>query len=257
MMTHQVEPEGRSPQVTEAGNIQWFADNHNYVESQSRLEHYQHVKRSVERELVGVGRLLDIGNGGFFNYDTSLVDHVTAVDLFLTDGPGPLPNSTFRRGSLLELPFEADCFDCILLQNVFHHVTGRNVEQNHRNLDQGLRELHRCLAPAGKVVIIESTVGRIFYQLERALFRPALALKRGGHPVTFQFTPRHIIGSAEKAGLAVEELTYVPTGSYVLQLGYKWPSALTPVKPIKLILRKSPAGGQQRSSRAARAGAST
>jgi SAM-dependent methyltransferase len=228
----------RSAQVTAAENIGWFSDNEKYIESQSRLEHYQHVKRSVERELAGVGRLLDIGNGGFFNYDTSLAAHVTAVDLFLDDGPGPLPNSTFRRGSLLELPFPDGSFDCILLQNVFHHVTGRTVRQNLSNLDRGLRETGRCLAAAGKIVIIESTVGRVFYQVERAVFRIALAVKRGGHPVTFQFTPGHIIHAAAAAGLTVEELTYVPTGRYVLQMGYKWPSVLTPVKPIKLILRK-------------------
>lgn len=234
-----METDARSVQATTAENIEWFADNDKYIESQSRLEHYQHVKRSVERELAGVRRLLDIGNGGFFNYDTSIAGQVTAVDLFLEDGPGPLPNSTFRRGSLLELPFPDGSFDCILLQNVFHHVTGQTVAQNHRNLDRGLKEIHRCLAPAGKIVIIESTVGRVFYQLERALFRAALAVKRGGHPVTFQFTPGHIVRSAEQAGLVVEELTFVPTGTYVLQMGYKWPSLLTPVKPIKLILRKS------------------
>ncbi len=241
-MTEHIQMEDGSRQATTTENIKWFADNDKYIASQSRLEHYQHIKRIVERELKGVARLLDIGNGGFFNYDTGLVEQVTAVDLFLSDGPGPFPNSTFRRGSLLALPFPAGAFDCILLQNVFHHVTGRSVGQNHHNLDVGLREIHRCLAPAGKIVIVESTVGRLFYQIERALFRPALAIKRAGHPVTFQFTSRHIVESAERAGFAVEELTYVPTGTYVLQMGYKWPSALTPVKPIKLILRKAEAG---------------
>jgi SAM-dependent methyltransferase len=230
-------------QATTAENIEWFADNDKYIESQSKLEHYQHVKRIVERELTGVGRLLDIGNGGFFNYDTRLVAQVTAVDLFLKDGPGPLPNSTLRRGSLLALPFGDGAFDCILLQNVFHHVTGRTVQQNHRNLDVGLLEIHRCLVPGGKIVIIESTVGRFFYQIERALFRLALAIKRGGHPVTFQFTPQQLVQSAAEAGLTVEELTYVPRGMYILQMGYKWPSMLTPAKPIKLILRRDASRG--------------
>lgn len=244
-MGHQMQAQDSRTQATAAENIEWFADNDKYIESQSRLEHYRHVKRIVQRELTGVGRLLDIGNGGFFNYDTRLAAHVTAVDLFLKDGPGPFPNSAFRQGSLLELPFPEGSFDCILLQNVFHHVTGRTVQQNHRNLDAGLRETHRCLAPGGKIVIIESTVGRLFYQIERALFTTALAIKRGGHPVTFQFTPQQIVQSAEEAGLVVEELTFVPTGAYVLQMGYKWPSVLTPVKPIKLILRRQPVTGAQ------------
>jgi hypothetical protein len=91
-------------QKTADANARWFADNDGYAETQSRLAHYQHIARMVRHELRGVDRLLDVGNGGFFNYDVSVAGHVTAVDLFLTDGPGPAPNTTFRRGSLLDLP---------------------------------------------------------------------------------------------------------------------------------------------------------
>ena len=48
--------------------------------------------------------------------------------------PGPTPNSAFRRGSFLDLPFPDASFDCVLQQNVFHHVTGASVAQNHANL---------------------------------------------------------------------------------------------------------------------------
>ena len=74
-------------QATVAANSQWFNDNDRYVEMQARLECYQHIQKIVEREVCGVERLLDVGNGGFFNYDTNLVGHATAVDLFLPDGP--------------------------------------------------------------------------------------------------------------------------------------------------------------------------
>src|SRR5438477_12808489 len=111
-------------QATVQTNIDWFHDNDNYMALQSRLECYRHIKKIVERELRGVGDLLDVGNGGFFNYDTALVGHATAVDLFLRDGAGPTSNSTFRKGSFLELPFAEASFDCVLQQNVFHHVTG-------------------------------------------------------------------------------------------------------------------------------------
>jgi SAM-dependent methyltransferase len=225
-------------QTTVASNIEWFNDNEHYMAAQSRLECYQNIQRIVERELRGVDKLLDVGNGGFFNYDTALVAHVTAVDLFLKEGPGPFPNSSFRTGSLLQLPCPDQAFDCILEQNVFHHVTGRNVRENHANLEQCLHEMHRCLKPGGKAVIIESTVGPIFYAFERLVFRAALFVKRGGHPVTFQFTPRQIIRAGQACGFVVEEFTYVPRGAFVLQFGYKWPSLLTPAKPIKLILRR-------------------
>ena len=225
-------------QTTVSTNIDWFKDNDQYMENQARLECYQNIQLVVEHELRGVGELLDVGNGGFFNYDTSLVEHVTAVDLFLPDGPGPTPNSSLRPGSLLELPCPDQSFDCVLEQNVFHHVTGSNVRENHANLDRCLREMYRCLSPGGKAVIIESTVNPVFYLFEVLVFKPALFVKRGGHPVTFQFTPRQIIRSGLECGFKLEEFTFIPRGMFLLQLGYKWPTILTPARPIKLILRR-------------------
>jgi SAM-dependent methyltransferase len=227
-----------SAQTTITTNIEWFKDNDHYEESQSQLECYQNIRRVVERELRGVRRLLDVGNGGFFNFDVALVDHVTAVDLFLPEGPGPFTNTTFRPGSLLELPFPDQSFDCVLQQNVLHHVTGRSAAENHANMNRCLREMYRCLEPGGKAVIIESTVNPLFNLFERMVFRLALYIKRGGHPVTYQFTAHQIIQGAEACGFTVEEFTLIPRGPYVLQFGYKWPSLLTPARPIKLILRR-------------------
>jgi SAM-dependent methyltransferase len=225
-------------QTTAATNITWFNDNDHYAESQAKLECYQYIQKIVEREIRGEGDVLDVGNGGFFNYDTVLARHVTAVDLFLEDGPGPTPNSSFRQGSFLDLPFPDESFDCVLEQNVFHHVTGRTVAENHKNMKRCVAEMYRCLRPGGKAVIIESTVGGLFYCIERIAYRPAAFVKRGGHPVTFQFTARQIIGAAQDAGFNVEEFTLVPRGRFLLQMGYKWPSILTPAKPIKLVLRR-------------------
>jgi SAM-dependent methyltransferase len=223
-------------QITVVANSEWFHDNDHYMTAQSQLECYQHIQRIVEREVCGVGELLDVGNGGFFNYDTALAGHVTAVDLFLRDGPGPTANSWFRAGSFLDLPF-ADCeFDCVLEQNVLHHVTGRSVAQNHANLRRCLAEMYRCLRPGGKAVVIESTVGPLFNLFEGLVYRPLLWLKRGGHPVTYQYTARQILDAAESCGFRLLELTLIPRGAFLLQYGYRWPSVLTPAKPIRLVL---------------------
>src|SRR6266545_2697523 len=136
-------------QTTITENIEWFNENDHYIEAQAQLEHYQHVKRMVERELRGENQVLDVGNGGFFNYDTSIAEHVTAVDLFLKDGPGSFPNTTFQQGSLLDLPFSDQSFDCVVLQNVFHHITGQTVAENHKNLYRSMQELYRCVRTNG------------------------------------------------------------------------------------------------------------
>lgn len=223
-------------QITVVANSEWFHHNDHYMATQSQLECYQHIQRIVEREVEGVGELLDVGNGGFFNYDTGLAGRVTAVDLFLQDGPGPTANSWFRAGSFLDLPF-ADCeFDCVLEQNVLHHVTGGSVAQNHANLRRCLAEMYRCLRPGGKAVVIESTVGPLFNLFEGLVYRPLLWLKRGGHPVTYQYTARQILDAAESCGFRLLELTLIPRGAFLLQYGYRWPSVLTPAKPIRLVL---------------------
>lgn len=226
-------------QKTVDGNISWFQDNAAYVADQASLEHYRYIELMVARELSGQGHVLDVGNGGFTNYDTELAEWITAVDLFLEDGPGLTANSTHKRGSILELPFPDEAFDCVLLQNVFHHVIGVTIAENHQNLSKGISEIARCVRVGGKVIIIESTVGDWFYNVEKLLFRPLLALKKGGHPVTFQYTPRQIIDEALSSGLEIVEYADVPTrGLEILQFGRRWPTMLTPARPIKLILTK-------------------
>jgi SAM-dependent methyltransferase len=234
--------ENRTPgwQQTEVGqNVTWFDGNTGYMAVQESLPYYRYIRLMVTRELAGQGEVLDIGNGGFFNYDTQLAAHVTAVDLFLQEGPGPTPNSSFRRGSILELPFDSNRFDCILLQNVLHHVTGRRVRENYRNLDRSMAEIARCLRPGGKAVLIESTVGGLFLQLEKLLYPIVLHVKRGGHPVTFQFTPEDLLAEAGHRGLNLVEYCDVPSrGMVLLQMGYRWPALLTPARAVKLVWRK-------------------
>jgi SAM-dependent methyltransferase len=225
-------------QVTVATNAAWFEDNDHYAEAQTRLECYRNIQRSVEREVRGEGHVLDIGNGGFFNYDTALANHVTAVDLFLKDGPGPTANSTFQSGSFLELPFPAASFDCAIQQNVLHHVTGRSVRENFANMRQCVGEMFRVLKPGGKAVVVESTVGPLFNLFERVVYRPFLWIKRGGHPVTFQYTARQLLAAAGEVGFELEEFTWIPRGRFLLQFGYIWPSALTPARPVKLVFRR-------------------
>lgn len=229
-------------QATTDANSEWFADNVRYETLQEKLEGYRRIRQIVEQEIKGAQRLLDIGNGGFFNYNTLLARSVTAIDLFVKEGAGPTPNSTMRPGSFLDLPCADGEFDVVMEQNVLHHVTGNSVDENHRNLRRCLAEMYRSLAPGGKGVIIESTVNRVFHACECLAYRPLLFAKRGGHPVTFQYTAAHVADAAVVAGFRIEELTWIPRGMWILQFGYLWPSALTPARPIKLIVRKPALG---------------
>jgi ubiquinone/menaquinone biosynthesis C-methylase UbiE len=89
-----------------------------------------------------VESLLDIGNGGFFNYDTEAIPQIVACDLMLKD-ERVTENIAFKNGSILNLPFADNSFTCVLEQNVLHHVSGSTVEANRRNLAQCLAECVR------------------------------------------------------------------------------------------------------------------
>ncbi|MET0957171.1 MAG: hypothetical protein ABWZ18_01555, partial [Solirubrobacterales bacterium] len=82
-----------------AVNAEFFArDTHS--RDVAELDTYRHIAAAIQRELAGVERLLDVGNGGIFGYDTSAIGEIVAVDLFLDRlPPSRFPvNVTPRRG---------------------------------------------------------------------------------------------------------------------------------------------------------------
>src|SRR5271170_4225960 len=80
-------------------NASFFDGNERYEQRVGSLETYRHIRDAIDREIVGVGRLLDVGNGGVFDYDTRLAQEIVGVDLFLDEPPAGLDrNITLRRG---------------------------------------------------------------------------------------------------------------------------------------------------------------
>src|SRR4051812_31628802 len=104
-------------------NVEWFHDNHEYQEQVAEFAIYRNARRALQRELEGCQTVLDIGNGGFFNYDVSRMDRVIGVDLFVPEEIDLPPNVTMLAGDARTFSLDEQ-FDCIVMQNVIHHVTG-------------------------------------------------------------------------------------------------------------------------------------
>lgn len=233
-MTHN-ELQFRQSTTSIEKNIGFFDRNEAYQWAQERFEIYRLIRLSVTHELRGVQSLLDIGNGGFFNYPVETIPEVIACDLMLNDGH-PLPNVRFKRGSILELPFEDAQFDCVLAQNVLHHVTGDTPPLNETNMHRALAECSRVLKPEGKLVLIESTVPAWFYYLiEYPAYALLARLWRFRHPLTFQYTRRQIAEALEAWRMHVEEQLIIPRGNWVIQFGVVVPTLLTPVQAMKFV----------------------
>jgi SAM-dependent methyltransferase len=218
-------------------NARFFLTNlEGYRSSIGSLDTYAAIHGAISREIAGIDHLLDVGNGGVFDYDTSSVGRITGIDLFLDQIPQTtrLPvNVEMEAGDALNLPKPANCFDGVLVVMLLHHLVGKSVAQCISNLERCVSEAARVLKPGGKMVIVESCVPPWFFLLEKVAFRAAVSVisKTISHPPTFQFTERLVSDVVAKSGLIASGVTRIPKGRYVLQFGYRVPSWVTPVQP--------------------------
>ena len=209
----------------------------------AELDTYLRIGAALNRELVGIRRLLDVGNGGVFEYDTRLVGEIVAVDLFLDRLPASRfpPNVTPRTGDALEL-HEADAsYDAVLHALHYHHPVGADPEAMVANVRAAIAEADRVLEPGGRLIVAESCVPGWFYPVERALFRPLVLAARtpllGGHPAVIQL-PFGLLVDLVGEQLAIESAYQVPIGRWITQFGRRWPTALTPARAHVVVGRK-------------------
>jgi SAM-dependent methyltransferase len=217
-----------------AKNAQFFEANELYAARIGTLETYRQIRRAINPEIAGAFRLLDVGNGGVFDYDTSLAQQVVGVDLFLNETPPHLPgNITLRRGDALALN-EPDCsFDRVLEVSVFHHLIGADAASTLTNIERAVEEAHRVLEPGGRLVVMESCVPATAFAVERRLFGGLQRLARTRfmrHPATLQF-PSHTIAAVIRERFGEVSVMPIPVGRWIIQFGFRWPTALTPARP--------------------------
>jgi hypothetical protein len=66
-------------------NADWFADNEFYKNTQQQLEIYRFIALAAAHETADTKALLDIGNGGLFEYPIAHIGRVVATDVFVED----------------------------------------------------------------------------------------------------------------------------------------------------------------------------
>lgn len=234
---------GGQPEKTAELNAEFFAtDQHG--DAVAELDTYRFIREAVTEEVDGIGHMLDVGNGGVFEYETGRVGSIVAVDLFLDKlPPERFPaNVTARKGDALALTEPEGSFDAVLEAFVFHHITGDRPADLIDNVRTAIAEAKRMLKPGGRLIVGESCVPRWFYGVERVMFRPLVWLAKtpllGGHPATMQLHPRKL---AELVGeqLELEKAERIRHGRWITQFGVKWPTALTPARPWMVVASKA------------------
>jgi SAM-dependent methyltransferase len=224
-----------------AQNTIFFDGNADYAASIAKLETYRHIREAVSAAIGRPQRLLDIGNGGVFDYDVALAGEVVAVDLFLETPPAGAPDHvTFRRGDALALDEPDAAYDCVVEVSVFHHLVGTDAPSTLENIRKAVSEAHRVLSVGGRFVVMESCVSPGAFAIERRLFG-ALRLVAGTrvlrHPPVLQF-PSETIRAVIQEQFNEVRVHPIPVGRWIVQLGIRWPTALTPARPYLFVATK-------------------
>ena len=223
-------------------NAEFFA-RPKHAHDVAELDTYRLIREAATRELSGTRRLLDVGNGGVFDYDTTQVKEIVAVDLFLDRLPAShFPeNVTARKGDALTLDEPDEAYDVVLEALLYHHLVGARAGDSISNIRTAIAEAARVLRPGGRLVVTESCVPRWFYGVERAMFRPLAALAStrllGGHPAVLQ-VPFGLLQELVAERLEIERAYRVPRGRWTTQFGVRWPTLLTPARAVVVVARK-------------------
>jgi len=223
-------------------NAEFFA-REKHGRDAAKLDSYRLIRESITREVAGTIRLLDVGNGGVFEYDTAQVEEIVAIDLFLDQLPASHfpPNVTPRRGDALSLDEPDGSFDVVLEALLYHHLVGARPDDSIANIRRAVGEAARVLRPGGRLVVAESCVPSWFYGFERIMFRPLRALARtpllGGHPAVLQL-PFELLCDLVSEFLSIERAYRIPMGRWLTQFGRRWPTALTPARAVMVVARK-------------------
>ena len=225
-----------------AKNAGFFDSNEHYAQHVGSLDTYRNIRDAIDPKIAGARRLLDVGNGGVFDYNTELAEQIVGVDLFLDGTPSPLgDNIVLRRGDALALDEPDASYDRVLEISVFHHLIGTDTDSTLANIRSAVAEAHRVLEPGGRFVVMESCVSERAFAVERRLFGALRQLARTPamrHPATLQFPPA-TIAEVIRSRFGEVEVAAIPVGRWILQFGFRWPTALTPARPYLFTASRS------------------
>ena len=166
-----------------------------YIQAVSALATiYQQASEQVTPLLRG-RRVVDVGSGGMFAYDTSAPSSIVAMDV--SNGMLDLINEDHIEkvvGDARDFgPIADGSFDAVVFGLVLHHVTGDSRPQTEATLRDVLRVARTKIRKDGLVIILESVVNPVAYFLETLLYPVTQwILGRSGKAMILLFSDRAV-----------------------------------------------------------------
>jgi SAM-dependent methyltransferase len=234
--------QGGQAHTAVAQNREFFA-RERWSEQLAEIDSYKLVREVIGAEVAGTHRLLDVGNGGVFEYPAEVVESIVAVDLFLSEIPTDRfpDNVVAREGDALSLDEPDEAYDAVLHSYLYHHLVGNIARALMDNVSKAISEAKRVLRPGGKLIVVEGCVPRWFYSFERVAFPSLVAVSRtrllGGHPATMLLPFEDLVSLVDQ-WLNVERAEKIPIGRWISHFGRRWPNALTPVRQYVVVATK-------------------
>ena len=218
----------------EKKNLNFFDKNTKYQNNIKKIDTYKKIYIEISKKLRGTKRLLDIGHGGVFDYNTKLIKQITGLDLTYMNYKNLPKNVKLVNGSVLNIPKYLKNYDVVLINMLLHHLTGKNVNENYRNLTKSLKQIKKTLKTNGEFIIVESCVPDWFNKLEKLFYKivSLILLKFINHPPVFQYTAQQISEELKKQGFKDIKYKKIKQGRFILQFGFKFPTFLTPVQTV-------------------------
>jgi SAM-dependent methyltransferase len=226
-----------------AANADYFAGER-HGRHATEIDSYRHIREALDREIDGIGTMLDVGNGGVFEYNTSRVGSIVAVDLFLDELPDDHfpPNVTARRGDALDMQEPSDHYDAVLQAMLYHHLVGRGPDEMVQNVRAAIAGAARTVRPGGLLIVAEPCVPRWFYAVERVAFGAMKLLAKTpllkGHPATIQLTPERVEALIGER-FELERSYRIPRGRWTTLFGRVIPAAPLPSRMRMFVARRS------------------
>ena len=117
-----------------------------YHETVKNIDTWKLYGEAISKHIKN-GSILDVGNGGIFNYDTRTVKKITALDL----SPNILKNAeradniVYVEGNIINLKYKNPEFDQVVMDMLVHHLADKSFKVTRENVLKSFKNSYRVL----------------------------------------------------------------------------------------------------------------